>query len=188
MNKKKILFVLPAALLPYFALFSVCLILFSVRLPAFGVIMESIFRNNILYLLAALVLFGMLTAGLSVACFILSIRKGWDATSLAKSAMIIKLFQLPAYVLIFILGVLLAITLFTIPFSIALFLFDCLTLSLTGLLTSAAAINASRQGLCKTKEVVCIILLQLVFCVDVVASIVFYSVLKNRCKNETENI
>lgn len=184
MNKRRIWFLIPTALLPYLLLLALATIFFSNEHPFFEWIMESVFRNDGIRLIAALLLFGILAAVLSAVCFLVSIRKGWDAQSLAKSAMIIKLIQAPAYILIFVLGVVLAITLFTIPFSIGLFLMDCFTLLLTGLLTAAAAINAVRQGFFQPKEVIWIVVLQLVFCADVVAAIVFYLRLRKKVSSE----
>lgn len=187
MNKKRIWFILPAALLPYLGILALAVIFFSTENPVFEFIMESIFNSNALDLIATLLLYCILATVLSIVCFAVSIRKRWDALSLAKSAMIMKLFQVPAYVLIFVLGVLFAFAIFTIPFAVGLFLLDCLTLFLTGLLTAAAVMNAVRQGVFKSKEVIWIILLQLVFCADVVASIVFYTTLRKRCKSKTSN-
>jgi hypothetical protein len=99
---------------------------------------------------------------------------------MAKTAMIVKLTQVPAYVLIFILGVLFVITLFTIPFTLGIYLLDCLTLALTGFLTLAAVICAIRQGLCTWKECIWVVILQFIFCGDVVASILFFRMLKKR--------
>ena len=100
--------------------------------------------------------------------------------SLAKFAMIIKWMQVPAYVAIFALGLIFAITLFTIPIAIIFVLVDCLTLLLTGLLTISAAVVAVRQGVFQTKDVLWIILLQFVFCADVLAATVFYKKLRNK--------
>lgn len=180
MNKKRIWFIIPTALLPYLVLTALATIFFSTKHPAFEFIMKSVFCSNAIYLITALLLCCVIATALSIIYFIISTRKGWDAFSLAKSAMITKLIQVPAYITILVLGVLLAFTAFTIPFSIGLFLFDCLTLFLTGLLTAAAAINAVRQGFVKAKECALIIALQFVFCIDVVASIILYLKLRKR--------
>lgn len=176
----------PTVMLPYLALFALASIFFSTRLPFFEFIMDSVFGGNALNLLAAVLIYCILAASLSIIYFAAGLRKEWDALLLAKSAMIVKLIQVPAYVFIFALGVVFLITLFTIPFSVALFLIDCLTLVLTGLMTVSAVINAIRQGAFKSKEVIWIIILQLVFCADVVSTIVFYNLLKKRCKSETQ--
>lgn len=182
MDKKRIWLVIPTTLLPYLALFTLTAIFLSTKYRFFEVVMESVFNNNAIYLILALLLYCILATALSIIFFATSIRQEWEPVSLAKSAMIIKLIQVPAYALIFVLGILLVITIFTIPFSIGLFLLDCLCLFLSGLLTSAAVINAARQGIFSFKEVVWIIILQLVFCADVIASILFYLKVKERKK------
>lgn len=93
--------------------------------------------------------------------------------------MITKLIQIPSYIVIFVLGVLLTITIFTFAFSILMFFFDYLTLIMTGLINSAAVINASRKKAVSFGKNIWIIILQFVFCADVVASIIFYIKIKN---------
>ena len=178
MNKKRIWFIIPTALLPYLVLFALATVFFSTKHPFFERIMVSVFHGNAIILLIALSLYCLLAAVISILGFVISIRMGWDCFSLVKSAMIVKLMQVPAYILIFVLSVLLATTIFTIPFSIGLFLIDCLTLYLTGLVTIAAAVNAVRQDKIKSTEALLIIILQFIFCVDIVASIAFYARLK----------
>ena len=178
MNKKRFWFIIPTALLPYLVLFALATVFFSTKYPFFERIMVSVFHGNAIILLIALSLYCLLAAVISIWGFVISIRMGWDCFSLVKSAMIVKLMQVPAYILIFVLSVLLATTIFTIPFSIGLFLIDCLTLYLTGLVTIAAAVNTVRQDKIKSTEALLIIILQFIFCVDIVASIVFYARLK----------
>lgn len=178
MNKHRIWYILPTVLLPYLVLCSLALIFLSTNHPFFRSIMKTVFHSNALYLFAALLIFCILAAILTIVFFFMGLSKGWNPLSMAKTAMIVKLIQVPAYIMIFILGVLLAITVFTIPFSVGLFLVDCLTLFLTGLITSAAVINAVRQSNFSIKETIWVIILQMFFCADVIASIVFYSMLK----------
>ena len=182
MNKKRIWLVIPSVLFPYCVLFGLAIIFFSSKYSFFECIMEQVFRGNAWYLVAALLVVGILSIILSIICFCKSTREGWDARSLAKTAMITKLIQVPAYVLIFFWGVLLAITIFTIPFSLGLFLFDCLTLVATGLITTASAIIAIRQRIFTFKESFWVIVLQVVFCADVVASIIYFMALRKKYK------
>lgn len=174
MNKKKIWLIIPALSLPYLALFMLATIFFSAEMPFFAFVMETLFRSNALLLIAALTIYCMITLAVSVGYFVIGIRKGWDALALAKCAMLLKLAQVPAYVAIFVLGVLLAFTIFTIPFSIGLWLLDCVCLLISGLFMLAAAINSVRQGVFSAKGVRWFVILQLIFCADVVASVVFY--------------
>lgn len=180
MNRKKIWLVLPVALLPYIVLCATVIPLFSTKVPLLDAIMENVFQDNALYLVSAVLLFALIAAVLSVLCFTVSIRKQWDALSLAKTAMIIKLIQVPAYILIFILGVLLMITIFTIPFSIGMLILNCLTLVLTGLLSIAAVVIAIRQNYFTLNDSLWIVVLQLIFCADVFASIALYRKLKKK--------
>ena len=180
MNKKKIWFLIPSALLPYMVLCALAVVFLSTKHPLSQWIMEAVFRNNGLLLVAAVLLFSVLVAALSALCFVTAIRKGWDPVPLARTAVIIKLCQIPAYILVLALGVLLATSLFTIPFAIALFALDCLTLVLTGLPIIAAAINATRKGICAWNDIIWLILPQFVFCADVVAAIIFYNKLRKR--------
>ncbi len=183
MNKKRIWLVIPTALLPYFVLCSSAVIFFSTKDPLCKFIIDRIFAGNGLLLIATLLIFSLVATVLSVICFIISIREKWNALSLAKTAMIIKLLQVPAYILIFIIGAIFLTTIFAIPFSFGLLLLDCLTLILTGLLTFAAAVNAVRQQIVIGKKWGLIVALQLVFCADVVASILFFFTLKKRVKS-----
>ena len=183
MKQKKFLFMIPTILLPYLILLSLATVFYSTRISFFTFIMDKVFHANGLYLLAAIFLYCIITTALGIVCFAASIKGNWDALLLSKRVMIIKLVQIPAYTVIFVLGVLLALTIFTYPVSFALFLLDCLTVFLTGLLVTAAAVNAVRQGNLQYKNVIWIIVLQFIFCADVVASILFYWMLKKKQLN-----
>ena len=100
MNKRLFLISVPMVLVPYLALFTLFTIFFSTKVPFFRWVMESVFRGNALYLIAAMLLYCALTVTVSVICFFISINKNWDALSLAKFAMIVKLAQIPAYLCI----------------------------------------------------------------------------------------
>lgn len=187
MTKKNFWITVPILLLPYLALFTLAAVFLSTEIPFFRYIMESVFDSNALYLIGTFILFCIVTMVLSIICFVLSIYKKWDVLSLAKTVMIIKLVHIPAYVLIFVFGILLAITIFTIPFSIGLFLFDCLSLFLTGALMISAVINSIKQGIVKFKDILWIMILQFVFCADVVSAIIFYVKLKKTDNANNQN-
>ena len=177
MNKKRMWLLIPAALIPYITLGAVVFLLESTG-PVLSWIMDHLFFSNGLFFAAVILLVCLLAAALCVTCFVMSIRKKWDALWLAKTAMWIKLLQIPAYILIFALGMILAITLFTIPFAIVMFLMNCLSLAMTGLLNLSAVIAACREGKTSLKKSWWVIALQAVFCADVVASVLFYRHLK----------
>ena len=185
MNKKNIWCILPTILLPYMGLVVWALIMFSTQHPILKFIMEEVFQGDAFNIVALLVLACILASLLSFIYFLVGIFKNWDALSYAKWAMIVKLIQVPAYVVIYAVSFLLVFTIFTIPFSVGFFLLDCFAVFLTGLLTIGAVINSIRQGALTFKETFWIILLQFVFCADVAAAIILYKKLE---KMEKESL
>ena len=171
--KKRMWLLIPAALIPYISLGAVVFILNSTQ-PVFSWIMDRIFSDNGLIFAAVILLICLVAAALGIIGFVKSIREQWDAIPMAKTVMWIKLCQIPAYVAIFVLGMIMAITIFTIPFAIALFLLDCLALTVTGLLNFSAVLAACREGKTTWKKSWWVAALQMVFCADVVASVIFY--------------
>lgn len=182
MNKKRIWWLVPTIALPYLLLLSLCIILFSTDQSIFKFIMENIFQNNVWILLATFTVYCIIASTLSIICFILSIVNKWDSLTLAKTSMIIKLIQVPAYIMIFIFGLIMLITIFTIPFSLILFIFDCWILFLTSLITLSGVLNSIHENKFKFSEIIWVIILQFIFCTDVVSSIIFYKKLKNISK------
>ena len=178
MNKKLFSLSVPIVLAPYLALLALATTFFSTKLPAFRWIMEELFRGNALYLVAAMLIFCVITIAWAGILSVVSICKKWDALAVAETAMIIKMAQIPAFVAIFALGVLLATGIFTIPFAIGLFVLDCLFLLMTGLLTVSAVVISIRNKRYTFRELLWIVLLQFVFCTDVIASIFLYRKLK----------
>jgi len=183
MNIKKFFLVLPALLMPYVAICALVIIFFSAKNPVANYIMESVFKSNALLLIFAMVIYVTFSIILSLICFFVSITKKWDALSLAKTAMIIKLIQIPAYIFIFILSLAMLITVFTLPFAIVLFFLNYLTLLSTGLLNISAMVVAARNSELTFKESFLTAILQFVFCADVVASILFFIKLKKKKQN-----
>ena len=174
MNKKLFVIFVPIVLVPYLALFTLATFFFSTKITFFNYIMESVFDSNALYLIAALLLYCLLTGVLSIVFFFVSIYKKWNTISLAKTAMIMKLAQIPAYVLIFALGAVFVITIFTIPFTIILFLIDWLSVFITGLFVISSVITTISNNTFTLKQVIWVILLQFVFFADVISSVIFY--------------
>ena len=184
MRKRMILLAIPICLLPYLALFTIVTVFFSTKVTFFKFIMETVFQSNGLLLIAAFFICCLIVAVISIVYSILSIYNEWDPLSIAKTAMIVKLIQLPAYIMIFIVGAFLILTIFTIFFSIGLFLFDCLSLFITGILVVSAVVNSEKKGVFKAKQVIWVIIMQFIFCLDVISSIVFYIKLKKALQEQ----
>jgi len=187
MNPKRTWLLLPTILLPYVTLLLAATLFLSPYSPAFEFIVDHVFQENALLILAALLAFCLIALAFSITHFILSVRKRMNPVSLAKCAMVIKWIQVPAYLVIFVLGLILAISLFTIPIAIIFILVDCLTLLLTGLVTISAAVIAVRQDILQTKDVLWIILLQFVFCADVLAATILFTRLRKVIHNQVND-
>lgn len=168
MNKKRILFFLPGILFPYMVLAFLGMLFFSSRMSLD--LMDVLFQNNIWRYLLAFTVYLLLSFGLCLGGFVLSLSKKWDAASLAKTAWIVKLIQIPAYVAIFVLGVIFLTTIFLFALTLVLMVLDYVSVLMSGMLTSAAVINGSRSGKIRLKSNIWIIVLQFIFCADVVAA------------------
>ena len=130
----------------------------------------------------------VLTAGCTITFAVKGIRKKWEPQQLAKSTMIVKLVQIPAYLFFGISGLICAIAVFGTLITIGLFILDCMILILTACLTAAAAINGTREGILSKTECVLFVLSQLVFCLDVVATIVCYGIIRKRTTEQRKTV
>ncbi len=176
---KKLGFLLwPTMLMPYVVLLSLSFIFLNNPVSKF--FMEKVFGGFALWLILTVALFAVIAVVCTLIYFFTSVAKNADVVALSKYIMIIKLIQIPAYVLIFVLGLMFLITIFTMPFSIVLFFIDCLVLGLTGLISVGVIILSVRQKYCTWKEVLWIAICQFIFCVDVVASVVLFNKIKRK--------
>ena len=185
--KQRQIFLLPTVLLPYLSLGVLCTIFLSTTHPLFKYIMENWFNNNALYLIAILPIFGFVAIVLTLIYFIINIHKSHRALSLAKTAMIIKLIQIPTYIVFFVLGVILSLTPFGFGFTFGLIILDYFTLILTGIINITAVVCSIRQHKFTFKEIFWVIILQFFFCLDIIASIIFFIKLKKQSNPHITN-
>lgn len=121
----------------------------------------------------------------SIVCFV----KGDHPLAMAKTAMTVKLCLLPAYIILFGCGfVFFCGGIFTLAFLLATILADYCVLLITGLFNTLAILRAVQDGKTSLKGNVRYILLQLIYCADVVASILFYRKLKKLYAEEIHPI
>ena len=115
-------------LFPYFIIFAL-LCVFGVVFAEnsiFTYIMGSVFKNNGLLVLVILVLLYFAALICSATTLATSIVKKRDGRELLRLSMIIKLLHIPAYLLIFFVGFVSLITIFTMPVAFVLFVFCCM--------------------------------------------------------------
>lgn len=165
---------LPMAALPYVTLFALAGMFGSTHISFFRWMMERVFQNNAWYLIGAVGCFVAFSIGFCVIFFLLSIRNRWDPVALVKIALTIKCIQIPAYLLAFALGVVMLITIFTFPFTIALCFLNGVTLILSGLVSIASVVNAERKKYISRNEAVGFAVLQFVFVVDVISAFILF--------------
>lgn len=177
MNHKNTWMLIPSAFLPYFVLFITFALLYSNKVAFFKWLFKSL-GNNGWPLVIFLLMYSMIALSLNFCFMIQSIRMDREPLALAKVAMIIKLVQIPAFLVIFIYGLLFTITIFTIGFAIGFVVFDALSLFLSGMVMTASVLNSKRRREVPNTQAILFILSQFLFCVDVVVSVVWYRRLK----------
>ncbi len=165
---KRFLLLIPVLLMPYILLFA----LYSVFINQY--IIEAFLDNNGLWLLLILLAFTAISLICTLIYMPLCFTKEWDARQTAFFNMLIKLIHIPSYLVIFILGLLFFITIFTFAFSIFFMIYDAVTIFITGLVGLSANIRLYKEHKCSQGFAVINSILQFVFCVDVVSAVIVY--------------
>lgn len=178
--KKSALLLIPVAILPYILILALATTIMSTDVPLFGWIMENVFKHNALILLLWVVVYAFIAFVLAAICIAVCLIKNTDSLSVARTAMTVKLIQIPAYVILFFLGLMFLMTIFTYAFTVVLAVLEYFLLVMTGLVNIAAVILAARQGKATLKGSFWTIFWQFFFCADVIASISFYLKLKRQ--------
>lgn len=143
--------------------------------------MESVFQNFFLVMIFYIFVYCIFVLLCNLIFIVLSFVKKWDHLELCKINMIVKLIHVPGYIAIFIFGIIFLLTPFTIGFSIFFFLYDCLSLVLSGIIGLSAILSMKKKGQKLSGFYLLNCFLQFVFCLDIVSSIlVFATVSKNK--------
>ncbi len=183
MNKKLIWLFLPVIILPYYTLASIYCMMWSSRNALAEWIFANIFGNNPFIMMLT---WGALAAVAFICCLIYSgftALKGWDPLFAAKTAMIVKLILIPAYLILFVEGMIFMITIFTAFFALIIFITDCCMLFATSGVNAASAVSAVKKKLFTEKEVLPYVLCQFIFCLDVIFAVAYYKKLKELFKS-----
>lgn len=155
---KKIL-LLPAAVFPY--TFCLCL--------AYGFVFRS-FSDAVFQTLGKV---SVATLALSIVCnliFIFTTRHVPFGGTL-RSALAVKMIHIPAYVAIFLLGLVMGLMFFmTFPFIMVLLFVDLLTLWISGMISVCAILKGIREkGACPTALLVAALICQFFWCADLIS-------------------
>ncbi len=181
MKTLKYIALLPVLLLQYLFLF----LLFSfLRVTD---VFKEVFNESIANLLLFLLIFLLIALICAVVTFILSIVLKWDSRTTAFVAMMIKLLQIPAYIVIFVLGLLFAFMVFTMAFVPFFIIIDLITIFMTGLIGVSACIAGYREKKLSAVSATLFAIGQFFFCIDVVLSIIVYVKIRKAEKRMKEN-
>lgn len=159
---------LPVILFPYTLLFALCC-LYT------GFLMEPVFQNNGYLLLLALALCFVVAAVFAVIVAVGAIARASDGVCMARLTMVIKFCHVPAYVAIFVLGILFTLSVWGILFVVVFVLFDCAAIGMTGLIGAAAVYRNYREKHLPAGSSVLFGIVQFVFCADLVACVMSYA-------------
>lgn len=147
-----------------------------------GFLMENIFQNNAylcLLILGILWIVAFICAVLT--CAVSLIRK-WDFVELCRINMLIKTISIPAYLFNFIFGTMCMITIFTFAISVILLVLETLSIVLSGVIGISAVRRSYDNKAISAGETFLYGILQFVFCVDVITSIIVFRKSKKKAK------
>jgi len=113
-----------------------------------------------------------------VAVFIKGVTKKKKSLEILRFNMIIKLIHIPAYLLIFVVGLICSLGILTIGITIVLMILDGMTIILSGLIGLGGVISSLREDKLSIKKAVMHGILQFVYCADIISSIVIYRTVK----------
>ncbi|MBO4456549.1 MAG: hypothetical protein J5802_02385 [Butyrivibrio sp.] len=103
-----------------------------------------------------------------------------EAVSLAKLQMILRLVQIPAYIVIFLLGVILVFTFFGLVMAMILAVIDGISIALTGTASIAVYAHLLKNNLITKKQFIGYSILSYIYVLDVIASILCYTNVKRK--------
>ena len=103
-----------------------------------------------------------------------------EAVSLAKVQMIMRFIQIPGYIAIFLLGVLLFFTFFGAVFAMILAFIDVISIALTGIASISVYVHLLKNNLITKTEFIIFSVLSFIYVIDVVAAAICYNKVKKR--------
>ena len=148
-----------------------------------GIILLCIFKGSIITntfysLIIALIVLYIISFICAVAVFITGIAGKRKSSELLRMNMVIKLIHIPAYMLIFAFGLICSLTIFTVGITIVLVLLDGMTIALSGLIGLSGIVRGFRENRITKQRAVIHSILQFIYCVDVINSIILFKTIK----------
>ncbi len=189
LRKKYLLLPFANIFFPYILIGLLSILFFADRIAIFDWIMTYLFFESALTMILVLMISLLLAFVCNIVYIIIALNRKEDFLLQAKIGVIVKIIEIPSYLLFFITGIIFFITIFTIGFSVLFIIIDVFTLILSASLIIVAAVNAYRDKKTTLRIALCTIFLQFIYCVDVIISIIFYLSLRSGYLNaKDENI
>lgn len=177
---KKYILLIPTLLFPYAILLVLISLFTSSNVPAFSEMWEKLFDNNAFVALGIILIVFVILLIINVSYVVVSLKNKWRSREMSKTLLILKLIQVPAYIGIFIIGLLCMLTVFTIPIALFLVFLDYLCILLTGILMIPTIIRSYKENCISQVESIVYIILSFCLNLDVIVSIMTFV----RCKSK----
>ncbi len=143
-------------------------------LLVFFCLLRGYFVDQGLWLLASIGVLYCIALICAVTVFMASFNSKNDGKALLYVNMIIKLIHIPAFMMLFLLGLISTITIFTIGLSVIIFTLDVLIIILSGFVGTGAILKCLKEKRFTKKEAIRYIMSQFIFCLDVFSAITIY--------------
>lgn len=124
--------------------------------------------------LGVLVVWWIVSFILSIFSSLTVISGRYPAKSAALVSMIIKLVQIPAYIGIFITGIILAVSVFTYAIALILIFVDAAVILCTGMFGAVSVIRSCNEGILTKKQAILYSVMQFLYCFDVIFAVILY--------------
>ncbi len=180
-NYHRIAFVVPCVLYPYVILLFLYLLMGETEL--FG----KLFNNDGFLGIGILILFLAVACIFALVAAMYGIFHEWDSLFCSKMVLAVKLLHIPAYIIIFLLGIMFSVMIFTFVISFLFIIFDVILITVTGMLGTTAAIRAYKEGKCSLKWAIFLSVCQYIFCIDVFVSLYLFCMVRENNMAEVEN-
>lgn len=162
-----ILFIYLIMLFPLF-------IFFGSKISTLDNIWNNLFNNNVFIPLALIIIFYFISLILNIIYCVKTINSNIELNDLIKSNRTVKLIQMPAYIIIFILGVICILAILTIPFAFVLAFFSFASLLMSGIYAVTCYKKLKDKAIISNKSFILYSLLSFVYIADLFVAIIVY--------------
>ncbi len=145
-----------------------------------GFLMESLFENNGLLLFFTLLCFWFIAFIYSIIQSVRNLKRPSDFLDMCHMNMLIKTLSIPAYIFMFIFGLICIFTIFTIGFTIVAWILCILSITLSGIVSISASKCCYDTKAFSLKQALLFGVLQFIFVADVISAILMLKKAKQK--------